>query len=132
MAAEFGPVDTSVILTYGAEIIPDSMYNVQVLGGACLQGVPGDYSSGLVVRTQRWGDVIEPFHSSSGGQPSFIDIAAIVNTFKAIPGAPSRPQSLLQGDVPFVESPVSFREISVCVGAFKGVAFSYVGPGPCN
>ena len=65
------------------------------------------------------------------GTVDFIDIAALVDKFKNLPGAPIKDRTDLAGDVP--DRIIDFIDISNVVDAFKGFAYPYSGPdlAPC-
>ncbi len=116
----------------GAEIVPSSVYEVQVIDEACAVEDEGSYSDPLTVVTSRWGDVGEPFNPpSTTTQPNFGDISELVNKFKSAVGAPIKVRALLQPNIPVMEVDLSFAEISAGVDAFKSRAYPFPGPTDC-
>jgi hypothetical protein len=63
------------------------------------------------------------------GDADFDDIAALVDKFKNLPGAPSKTQADLAGDLPSLI--VDFEDISVVVDGFRGLPYPFDGPSGC-
>jgi len=93
-------------------------------------------SLGLIEYTGKWGDVVSPFYDPVvyTSEPSFQDIAAVVAKFVADPTAPSKSYAKLQPNAAFAEDAIDFRDVSIDVSAFLGVAYeNTVGiTGPCT
>jgi len=102
----------------------------------------GDCSSGgasvsgrLEIKTTRWGDVRSPYNPPDPSiQPDISDVSALVDKFRAAPGAPIKARSILAGapgsafgDVnhSVVNVPIGFSHISSCVDAYRGVPYPY-------
>ena len=136
LTTEFGAgVDTSIIYFYGAEVVPCSVYEVQLIDICCAETLDeGCFSDALQVKTALWGDVWAPF-----GQVDFTDIGKIVDAFKSIPfvegpppgGAPKKAGSVLRGNVPSPGSAINFTDIGRVVNAFKTIAYAEDGPTAC-
>ncbi len=118
----------------GADVTPGANLMVHIDCGS-----PGSpvISSGTVVTTRRWGDVIEPFNPpSTTTQPDFADISEMVNAFKEAPLALPPPRVDLVGESTDPElfcipgGVIDFRDISAVVDAFKGVPFPCSTPCP--
>ena len=136
LAAEFGPdANAAIINVYGAEIVPCSVYELQVVDFSCARLLDeGCFSDVFVVETGKWGDVWEPL----GGveQPSFIDIGKLVEKFKGIPyhagpppsGAPPQARAMMRGNSPPLTQAVSFLDIGSVVNAFKRMPYPEAGP----
>jgi len=91
-------------------------------------------SDGILVFTQKWGDVIEPF--GGGSQPNFADIASIVDKFRNRPQGPTVPRSDLAGvsadGVPNTpDRKADFTDIQLDVEAFRGFPFPFAMPPMC-
>src|SRR3989344_7350347 len=84
----------------GAEIVPSSIYEVQMINQGCNVGDSSCYSPSLIVNTSRWGDVELPFNPPTSEQPNVIDIASVVNKLKGLVGAPPKVQTKLQPNIP--------------------------------
>ncbi len=118
----------------GREIVPSSVYGVRQFAASCQGNESGctAVSNSLELSTTRWGDIDSPFNPPSASvQPDFADIAAIVNKFKDVSGAPAKVRVALAGDVPDLVPDISFVHIAACVDAFKGLGFPYSGPMIC-
>ncbi|MEK6674279.1 MAG: thrombospondin type 3 repeat-containing protein [Planctomycetota bacterium] len=119
---------------YGAEIIPSSIYEVQVIDISCAEGlnIESHYSAPLTIATGKWGDVVAPFHVSGGtNQPNFQDVAAVVNNFKDAPGAPINAFAQMGPNIPNPVGNVSFLDVAAVVSSFQGKSYPYAGPSHC-
>ncbi len=115
---------------FGSEIVPSAVYEVQAV--ACDPNVEANFSSALTVLTSAWGDIVDPFNPPSAtAQPDFADISAMVDKFKALPGAPIKARTQLHPNVPDPAASIDFTDISDCINAFKGLAYPYAGPSSC-
>lgn len=125
-----------VVQVTGSAIVPSSVYEVSFLAASCQGNEDGcaDISAPLAINTSRWGDVEVPYNPPSPmTQPDLADIAAMVNKFKSVPGAPIKARALLAGDDAFgnisantLSINLGFDQIAVCVDAFKGKPYPYV------
>ena len=119
---------------YGAEILPGSTYDVQIIHEICSGELLNEtnYSLPLTVRTGEWGDIVAPFAVPGGSNGrNFLDIAAVVGKFQEAPGAPVKVRAQLQPNEPNPDAPVSFLDVSTDVGAFKGGVYPFSGPVSC-
>jgi len=124
-----------LVYVYGSEIVPSSVYDIQAVDVTCGGSIADEsaYSVPLIVTTTRWGDVVSLFSPpSTSTQPDFSDIAALVNVFRGLPGAPDKPSVQLQPNTPDPSVKISFLDIAACVNAFRGGAYPYTGPAPCE
>ncbi len=118
----------------GPEIVPSSVYTLQNVAASCQGNEAGcaDVSSGLEVATTRWADIVAPFTPpSTTTQPDLTDVSALVDKFRSTPGAPSKVQALLAGDMPDLDGDIDFTQISAAVDAFKGLPYPNNGPATC-
>ena len=126
-----------VLHVTGSEIVPSSLYNVEVLAASC--SCPSNeanctaVSSPLEITTTRWGNVESPYQRGSIPQPDFGDVSALVNKFKSAPGAPIKTRALLvPNDIStLINVDVGFDQISACVDAFKGLPYPFT-PASCS
>lgn len=117
---------------YGPEVVPSSVYDVQMVSQDCGNEGTQEVSILLTLTTSRWGDLVPPFSSPSElGQPNFTDIGAAVESFKNIVTAPGKVGARIQPNIPSPDVEVSFSDISAVVDAFKGIAYPYEGPTSC-
>ncbi|MCH7886069.1 MAG: hypothetical protein IIC01_12590, partial [Planctomycetes bacterium] len=122
-------IDEEILYAFGAEIVPCSQYEVQVVSATCLDLDDATcFSDPLTVLTGKWGDVSEPFRGS--GQPNFTDIGTVVDKFKGL-FPPLKVQGMLRGNIPPAGASVNFTDIGRVVGAFKSLAYQEVGPSAC-
>lgn len=121
---------------YGAEIMPFSSYDVQLLHEECAPGIndPSVYSSALNVPTAVWGDALPPFGSVAdrNNQPNFIDIAGVVEKFRDAVGAPAKARTQLQPNLVDPAQDVGFNDISTDVEGFRGLGYPFAGPTNCS
>lgn len=122
-----------LLYVYGAEIVPESSYTIQVVRDACDGQLDSEsvYSDGITVTTGRLGDVVAPYAVDGGSaQPDFSDIGAVVSKFL---GAldPPKVRAMLRMNVPPVTSSIDFADISSAVDGFLGTAYPYSGPCSC-
>jgi len=119
---------------YGAEVVPSSAYEIQAISKARAGFIDDEcsYSAPLGIATQKWGDVVEPFFEPGNPviQPTFADVGAIVDKFKALAYIKARMQ--LQPNIPEPTKAVDFKDIGACVDAFKGLAYPFDGPSGCR
>jgi len=73
-----------VLDIFGAEIVPRSIYTVQLIDERCSESLETSYSSPLLARTGRWGDVWYDFADPTYPWPNFNDIAGSVQKFLAV------------------------------------------------
>ncbi|MCH7884391.1 MAG: hypothetical protein IIC01_03990 [Planctomycetes bacterium] len=126
--AAMAALGQGVLHVYGAEIVPCSQYEVELVEFGCAETSNEEacFSTPLTVRTGKWGDVTAPFYPSSG-QPNFTDIGAVVAKFKGqLP--PYKVETLLRGNVPPVTSAINFTDIGRVVDAFKSIPYPEAGP----
>jgi hypothetical protein len=122
---------TSLLYVLGAEVIPDSLYEVKMLRADCIDFDVCGLSVGSF-QTGRWADVVPPFEiNAPGSQPDIGDISGMVERFRNSFGCPSKAQSQLQPNIPDPSRKVNFSDISNAVNAFRGFAYPYAGPSPC-
>ncbi len=123
-----------VIHVVGAEVAPSSLYEVQSVSSLCTGNLDTCtlVSAPLPLRTARFGDVIEPYNPPSAAtQPDGIDVAAMVDKFKNVPGAASKTATQLQPDLPDLLADMGALDVSACVDAFNGRAYPFQGPCVC-
>jgi hypothetical protein len=116
----------------GREIVPSSSYDVQWITVGCTEGTESSYSLPLSIATTRWADIEIPFNPPSPSvQPDLADVAAMVNKFRNLLGAPIKARALIVGEVPDPLGDFSFIHISACVDAFRGAPYPHAGPVAC-
>lgn len=123
-----------IVSVYGAEIIPGSVYDVQVASASCpdLETTEDCWSSALTITTAKFADVVSPF-SPAPAQPDFQDIKGSVDKFLGNPTAPIKAVVQLQPNVVSPDRTVNFKDINLSVQAFLGSSFASIPAitGPC-
>jgi len=122
----------SVLNIFGREIIPSSIYDVQVVGDDCLDlNDPNCYSAPLDIKTGRWGDVTFPLYVEGGAsQPDLADVLALVDKWLGTLN-PLKVQAKLQPSLPNPSIAVSISDILSAVDAWLGTAYPFDGPTSC-
>ncbi len=126
--------DEGVFHIVGAEIMPSSTYDVQNASTECIGSEINCpvVSSPLRMTTGRFGDVAVPLNPPSNSvQPDGLDITAMVNKFKGLPGASPKTATQLQPNAPDPTAAIDALDIVACLDAFKGFAYPFSGPCPC-
>lgn len=121
----------------GSAITPSSIYAVENVSDACFgtEDTCVAVSEPLTIGTRRWGDVFLPFNPPSPTvQPDVSDISQLVDKFRSAPGAPIKAVGILAGAPgnvfgevthPLINVDFNFSHISMCVDAFRGLAYPY-------
>ena len=123
-----------LITVVGAEIAPSSEYSVQTYGASCMGAEDGctNVSTAVTMYTRRSGDAAPNFNPpSTTGQPDALDVAAVVNKLKNLPGAPIKAISQLQPNLPELNANVNALDIVAVVDGVKGVKYAFSGPCAC-
>lgn len=120
-----------VLHVTGSAVTPSSIYHVQTVAASCMGNEAGcaQVSAQLELRTTRWGDVQVPFNPpSTGVQPDFSDISAMVDKFRSAPNALTKSEALLHGDsfgVINIGPELDFVHISQAVNAFRATPYPF-------
>lgn len=117
----------------GAEILPSSMYDVQLIHESCSNLFSeSNYTLPLTIETSKWGDIRSPFITDLNvtSQPDIQDILSIVDKFLGNLN-PIKPRSQLQPNVPMPGTSVSIAGVLRCVDAWLGVVYPFEGPSDC-
>jgi hypothetical protein len=123
-----------LIQVTGAEIVPSSRYEVQVFAASCKgnEDFCTAVSNPVSIVTRRSGDITPRFNPPDPStQPDALDVNALVNKFKNLPGAPIKAIAQLQPNLPELNADINALDISAAVDAFKGFAYPFGGPCPC-
>jgi hypothetical protein len=114
-------------------IVPGAEYAVQSLTAGCDVENETHYSAALTATTSRWGDLVGDCSVTPCTPPNtvvnFDDIASVVDKFKNLGGAPTKPRADLAPDLP--DRIVDFVDIPSAVDAFRGRPYPYGGPTGC-
>jgi len=123
-----------VVEVFGAEFIPQGVYDVQAIAQCASLTVETNFSAPLTITNAKFGDVVAPYFVNAGDpQPDFKDISAYVAKFLADPTAPTKAVAQLQPNVVKPIEPINFKDISADVDAFLGVPYAAMQfvTGPC-
>lgn len=118
----------------GAELMPSSTYYVNVVAADCMGSEPtcSLVSPFNILTTARYGDLTLPFNPPYPvTQPDVLDVVALVDKLKSIPGALSKTFAQLQPNVPDLNSDLSVLDVVAGVDAVKGLAYPFSGPCTC-
>lgn len=118
----------------GAEIMPSSTYDVQLVPIECAgaESTCPSISAPLHIATGRFGDVASPFNPpSTSTQPDSLDIVALVDRFRSVPNSPSKLRAQLQPNNIEPNKDVDALDIVAGLDAFRGYAYPFNGPCPC-
>ncbi len=127
-----------VLQVFGAEIMPQSRYQIQALHEDCADATdePASYTLPIEILTGKFGDAVAPFFDGTPGsqQPDFKDISAVVAKFTAAPNAPEKALAQLQPNVVIPTGTINFKDISTAVNAFLGIPYAEMPfvTGPCT
>ncbi len=124
------------------EILPGSVYTVQAIDLACYQPSLEDptmatasataryWSHALVIPTvATWGRVNGSNRQTPDGDVSALDVAALLDAVKALPGAPGLVDADLHPAIP--DNRVDVLDVAVVVDAVLGGAYPYGGLRSC-
>ncbi|MEK7757933.1 MAG: hypothetical protein AAB385_12045, partial [Planctomycetota bacterium] len=123
-----------LIAVVGAEIVPSSEYSVQTYGASCLgnEATCTNVSPAVTMYTRRSGDAGPNFNPpATTGQPNALDVAAVVNKLKNLPGALVKAITQLQPNLPELNANVNALDIVAVVDGVRGVKYAFSGPCPC-
>jgi hypothetical protein len=118
----------------GGEIVPSSQYEVEVVPISC-QGAEDTCATvppPTRMRTSRHGDVAPAFNPpDTVTEPDALDIAAVVDKVKCLPGSYPKPMTQTEPNVPEYFRQHTGLDIVNVIDAFKGHAYPFSGPCPC-
>ena len=121
---DWGSIGT--IHVYGHDIVPSAVYTVEAIEQGC-------FSLGLDITTSKWGDIVGNCASTPCTPPNgivdFSDITAVLDKFKNLAGAPSKPRADVDPNTP--DRLVDMTDISRVVDAFRGFPYPFSGPTSC-
>jgi hypothetical protein len=118
-----------VIHVFGEEILPSSSYRIQFVHEACGGSLQYEeiFSEELMISTDRWGDVAEPYQLPAPEvlyQPDFFDVSAVIDRWQNLdPAAPLTVRADL--DPAGANQLVNFFDTSAVLDAWNGLAYPY-------
>ena len=117
---------TSLHVT-GAEIVPDSTYDVSHLAASCAgtEASCAGASVELAVKTARWGNV-DGSGTNAAADVNVTDITTVVNKVKDLAsGTVVKPRAQVQPQIPVTTSNVNVLDIANTVDAVKLKAYPF-------
>lgn len=122
-----------VLYIAGSEIVPSSVYLTQKIDEGMDINAEANYLTLDQVLTARWGDLVEPYQSSTGplNQPNALDVAAAVDRLKDLPVAITKPRGQLQPAMVDPHEPYSAAEVGRAVDAVKGHPYPFAQMQAC-
>ncbi len=125
---DWGTVD--ILRVFGEEIVPGAVYEVRAFEEACGTVVEETGAPAATFTTGKWGDVAEPFATSGGStQPDILDVVAILDKFRSLPGAPIKASADLYPSRP--DNVIDIIDATMAADAFRGMPYPFDGPRPC-
>lgn len=128
---DWGGID--LLAVYGAEIIPSSSYEVQLIHESCSNlSNEANYTPPLSIATLKWGDIVPPYITDLNitSQPDIRDILSVVDKFLGFLN-PIKTRSQLQPNIPLPGTNVGIAEVLKCVDAWLGTPYPFEGPTDC-
>lgn len=119
----------------GMEVMPSSTYAVRRVAYSCqgVESVCTAVSQPLILKTQRWGDVMAPFQDAHATaaltQPNISDVTAIIDKFKNSPTAPVVARGDLNPAVP--DTVVNIAHVASVIDGFKAFAYAFADLTKC-
>jgi len=119
------------------EIIPNAVYDIQMIDCSSDFGNEANYSDPLTIGTSIWGDLVGdcaviPCTPPDGIVNVTTDVTAILDKFKNLPGAVMKSRADIDPNLP--DWLVNITDVTVCLDAFLGSAYpppGWAGPGGC-
>jgi len=122
-----------VVHVFDDEIVPGVTYAVQAVDCACEVTNDAEFSLVGFIAMSRWGDVVGDCSVTPclppDGNVDFIDISAVVDKFRNLPGAPVKARVDVSPAVP--DKVIDFVDISYVVDAFRGNDYPFALAGWC-
>ncbi len=118
-----------VIQVSDCNIVPCATYTIEAIRDIDYPG--GPYSAPLVLQTTpMWGDIVGNAGAPADGVVSALDVTAMVNRFKNLPGAQPRTWCDVHANNPIqgVNLNIDALDITTVVNAFKSFDYPYPGP----
>ena len=120
----------ALLHVYGTEIVPSSLYDVQMIADHCGIFQESYFSASLFPTTGKWCDMAEPFYNGQFQQPDIVDVLGAVDKFLGFTH-PIKAISKVQPNLVNPSDSVGIAEVIDVVDAFLGVTYPFAGPEPC-
>ncbi len=116
-------------------IIPEGVYDIQVVDDTCWLSIEGNYSPALTLSQSTWADAIDNCATFPCGPPDgvtgIVDVTAILDLWKNLPNniqiARADFEGSPAGDHRTPDQYIGITDVTYCLGAFLGD--TYPGPG---
>lgn len=130
---DWSTVSGGIVHVSDCNIVPCAAYTVHALTDVvCDPMVFGGFSPALVLPTNSvWGDVVGSNDSQPGNQiVNISDVAAVVDCFREVPGAPPNTWCDLGAELPTqgVNLTPDISDVALAVDAFRGFSYPFSGP----
>ncbi len=129
----FGDWDSiEIVHVYGDAVLPNSLYEVQMVGSDCVDVNDTSCHSGpLQIYTGQWCDVTAPYYTPFGSsQPDIADVLAVVSKWLG-ESEPRKALAQLQPNILKPATSVGISDVLVAVDAWLGSPYPYAGPTSC-
>lgn len=118
------------IHVYHRGIIPAATYTIHAIEEGCPVDDEGCYSAGLTVSTSRFGDIVGDCDATGCTPPNgvvdFTDIMSLVEKFRNLPTAVSKPRGDIGDEIP--DRRVGFIDVAWSVHVFQGGSYPFFVP----
>ena len=117
-------------------IVPKGVYDMQVVNVSCSVDTEASFSLPLTLIQTKWGDCCGPFTAGEFAPPDgsvdvTLDVVAMLNKFRNLPGAPAKSRVDLEPDTP--DRLINFTDITRNLDAFRGFGYPFPpAPAPCG
>ncbi len=116
-------------------IIPDGVYELQVLDSTCSPEMEDGYSEVLTVTQSGWADLINNCTTIPCGPPDgntgIVDVTAVLDKWKNLPGNVKKVRADLEGspggDHRLPDQAINITDVTYCLGAFLGDTYPPFG-----
>lgn len=125
--------DIDLLYVYGDDIIPSSIYDVQLIHQSCIKfNNEAHFTEILSIPTGLWGDIVTPFIHDPNitFQPDIKDVLAVVDKFLGVLD-PIKARSQIQPNIPDPTLGVGIADILNVVDAWLGTSYPFAGPSSC-
>lgn len=127
-----------VVHVFDAGIVPNSVYEVQVINRGCSVDAEQNFSEALVLPTSAWGDAVGVFDGGAGAWTApngtvdvAFDVVALLDKFANRPGAPIKARADLEPAI--IDFKINITDVTRALDAFAGQPFPFLpGPMPCT
>jgi hypothetical protein len=123
---------------YHEALVPGGTYELATINAGCATAFDGNYSPALTVTTAIWGDIVRNCTTDPCGPPNgtvdIIDVTAVLDKFRNLPGAPIKARCDLVGIPPNdgkLDLVISILDVTAGLNAFVGGQYTFPPGDPC-